>query len=107
VSHAQDMIFTLYGDYIIHRGGEARPGSLIELLSLLGLSGQAVRSTLSRMSQKGWLTSYRTCRYSFYSLTPRSRELLEEGARRIFQPRCDPWDGRWHLLTPSLRPNAT
>jgi hypothetical protein len=24
VSHAQDMIFTLYGDYIIHRGGEAR-----------------------------------------------------------------------------------
>jgi phenylacetic acid degradation operon negative regulatory protein len=102
VSHTQDMIFTLYGDYILHRGGEAWTGSLIELLSLFGLSEQAVRSTLSRMSQKGWLASRRTGRYSFYSLTPKCRELLEEGARRIFQPRCDPWDGRWHLLTYSI-----
>ncbi len=96
------MVFTLYGDYIRHRGGEAWTGSLIELLDLFGLSKQAVRSTLSRMSQKGWLKSRRTSRYSFYSLTPKCVELLEEGARRIFQPRCDPWDGRWHLLTYSI-----
>ncbi|NIS78895.1 MAG: phenylacetic acid degradation operon negative regulatory protein PaaX [Anaerolineales bacterium] len=102
MSHSQELIFTLYGDYIRHRGGEAWTGSLIELLGLFDLSGQAVRSTLSRMSQKGWLKSRRVSRFSFYSLTPKCINLLEEGARRIFQPRHDPWDGRWHLLIYSI-----
>jgi phenylacetic acid degradation operon negative regulatory protein len=102
MSHSQDLVFTLYGDYIRHRGGEAWTGSLIELLGLFGLSEQAVRSTLSRMSQKGWLKSRKVSRYSFYSQTPKFLELLEEGAQRIFQPRRDPWDGRWHLLTYSI-----
>jgi phenylacetic acid degradation operon negative regulatory protein len=102
VSHSQEMVFTLYGDYIRHRGGEAWTGNLIELLGLFGLSGQAVRSTLSRMSKKGWLESRRVGRHSFYSLTPKCLKLLEEGAQRIFRPRRDPWDGRWHLLTYSI-----
>jgi phenylacetic acid degradation operon negative regulatory protein len=96
------MVFTLYGDYIRHRGGKAWTGSLIELLGLLGLSGQAVRSTLSRMSRRGWLESHRVSRYSFYCLTPKCLRLLEEGAQRIFQPRHDPWDGRWHLVSYSI-----
>jgi phenylacetic acid degradation operon negative regulatory protein len=102
MSHSQDMIFTLYGDYLRYRGGEAWTGSLIELLGLFGLSGQAVRSTLSRMSQKGWLKSHRSGRHSFYAMTPKFINLLEEGAQRIFQPRHDLWDGRWHLLTYSI-----
>ena len=102
MSNSQDIIFTLYGDYIRHRGGEAWTGSLIELLGLLGLSEQAVRSTLSRMSQKGWLESRKVSRHSFYSQTPKFLKLLEEGAQRIFQPRSDPWDERWYLLTYSI-----
>jgi phenylacetic acid degradation operon negative regulatory protein len=54
------------------------------------------------MSRKGWLESRRIGRHSFYSQTPKCLQLLEEGARRIFQPRHDPWDGRWHLLTYSI-----
>jgi phenylacetic acid degradation operon negative regulatory protein len=102
MSHSQDMIFTLYGDYLRYRGGEAWTGSLIELLGLFGLSGQAVRSTLSRMSQKGWLKSHKSGRHSFYAMTPKCINLLEEGAQRIYQPRHDVWDGRWHLLTYSI-----
>jgi phenylacetic acid degradation operon negative regulatory protein len=102
MSQSQDLVFTFYGDYLRHRSGEAWTGNLIEFLGLFGLSGQAVRSTLSRMARKGWLKSRRTSRYSFYSLTPKSIELLEEGAQRIYQPRSDPWDGRWHLLTYSV-----
>jgi phenylacetic acid degradation operon negative regulatory protein len=102
MSQSQELIFTLYGEYIRPRGGEAWTGSLIEFLGLFGLSGQAVRSTLSRMTRKGWLKSRRYRRYSFYSLTPKCIELLEEGAQRIYQPRSDPWDGRWHLLTYSV-----
>jgi phenylacetic acid degradation operon negative regulatory protein len=96
------MIFDLYGGYIRHRGGEAWTGSLIELLGLFDLSGQAVRSTLSRMSQKGWLESRKSSRYSFYSMTPKCINLIEEGTQRIFQPRHDLWDGQWHLLTYSI-----
>jgi phenylacetic acid degradation operon negative regulatory protein len=102
MSNSQDMVFTLYGDYIRHRGGEAWTGSLIELMGLFGLSEQAVRSTLSRMSRKGWLKSSRVGRHSFYSQTPKFLELLEEGAQRIFHPRHDPWDGQWYLLTYSI-----
>jgi len=102
ISSSQEMLFTLYGDYIRHRGGEAWTGALIELLSPFGLSEQAVRSTLSRMSRDGWLESRKAGRHSFYSLTSKCLELLEEGAQRIFQPRHDPWDGRWHLLTYSI-----
>jgi phenylacetic acid degradation operon negative regulatory protein len=102
MSHSQDMIFTLYGDYLRKRGGEAWTGNLIELLGHFGISAQAVRSTLSRMSKKGWLHSHRVSRYSFYSLTPKCINLLEEGTRRIYQPRSEPWDGRWHLLIYSI-----
>lgn len=102
MSQSQELVFTLYGDYIRHRGGEAWTGSLIELLGHFGLSDQAVRSTLSRMARKGWLKSRRVSRYSFYSLTSKCIVLLEEGAQRIYQPRSDPWDGRWHLFTYSI-----
>jgi len=100
--HSLDMVFNLYGDYFRHRTGEGWTGSLIELLGLLGLSSQAVRSTLSRLSRKGWLQSRKAGRYSFYSLTPKCVQLLEEGEQRIFHPRSDPWDGRWHLLIYSI-----
>src|SRR5688572_3660712 len=55
VARPQSMMFTLFGDYIMHRGGEVWVGTLIKIAAEFGLSQQAVRSALSRMSQKGWL----------------------------------------------------
>jgi phenylacetic acid degradation operon negative regulatory protein len=95
----QDLIFTLYGDYIAPRGGEAWIGHIIELMAGLDTSAQAVRSTLSRMTRKGWLQSRREGRLSFYAITPKTEALLAEGTQRIYQPRHDPWDGRWYILT--------
>jgi phenylacetic acid degradation operon negative regulatory protein len=102
MSRTQEMVFTLHGDYIRCPGGEAWTSSLIELLGLFRVPGQAVRSPLSRLSRKGWLMSRKASRYSFYSQTHKYIKLLEEGVRRIFQPRHDPYGGRWHLLTYSI-----
>ncbi len=101
----QDLIFTLYGDYIAPRGGEAWIGNIITLMAGLDTSAQAVRSTLSRMTRKGWLNSRREGRHSFYTITPKTEALLIEGTRRIYEPRQDPWDERWYLLTYSIPEN--
>src|ERR1044072_6474595 len=98
----QSMMFTLYGAYVIHRGGEVWVGTLIQIAAEFGLSEQAVSSSLSRMSRNGWLRVRRIGNRGYYSLTPKSKRLLEEGAERIFVRRTGAWDGRWRVLTYSI-----
>jgi phenylacetic acid degradation operon negative regulatory protein len=102
MARPQSMMFTLFGDYIRRRGGEIWVGSLIQIASQFGLSQQAVRSSLSRMSQNGWLKVRRVGNRSYYGPTARTRRVLEEGERRIFATRAEPWDGRWRLLVYSI-----
>jgi phenylacetic acid degradation operon negative regulatory protein len=96
------MLFTLYGDYIYHVGGEIWVGSLIRLMQCFGISEQSVRSELVRMCRKGYLTVRRLGKRSYYSLSPRGQEIIEVGARRIFTYEHDNWDGRWTVLTYSI-----
>lgn len=98
----RNMMFTLYGDYIYHFGGEIWVGSLIRLMRCFGITEQAVRSELMRMCQKGYLTVRRSGKRSYYSLSPRGQEIIEAGARRIFNRRHAAWDGRWSVLTYSI-----
>lgn len=99
----QDLVFTLYGDFLLHRSGPVWVGSLIALLQPLGLSETNVRTVLSRMAAKGWLETEREGRRSYYALTGRGRRLLEEGETRIYRPRRDgAWDGEWTVLAYSI-----
>lgn len=103
ISRPQDLVFTLFGDFLLHRPGPVWVGSLIALLEPLGLSATNVRTVLSRMAGKGWLESERHGRRSYYSLTGRGRRLLEEGETRIYRPRGgEAWDGQWTLLAYSI-----
>jgi len=63
---------------------------------------RAARSTLSRMKRRGWLEARREGRRSTYRLTPKAHDLLEEGGRRLFGPRREPWDGTWTVIAFSL-----
>lgn len=99
----QDLIFTLYGDFLRQREEPVWVGALIALLEPLGLSATNVRTVLSRVAAKGWLAAEREGRRSYYRLTWRGRQLLEEGAARIYEPpRQDHWDGEWTLLAYSI-----
>lgn len=99
----QDLVFTLFGDYLLHRDGAVWVGTLIKLLRPLGLSAGATRTVLSRMASKGWLGAERVGRRSYYALTARGRRLLEAGEARIYRPpREEPWDGLWYLVAYSI-----
>jgi len=98
----QFLIFTILGEYVVQRGGTIWTSSLLHLMGLLGISERAVRSTLSRMTRKGWIVSQKRGRQSQYVITPRGRDLLEMGQQRIFEPVFTDWDGKWHLVVYSL-----
>jgi len=95
-------MLTLYGDYVLPKGGEIGIGSLVRLLSNFGLSEQAIRSAVSRMCRSGLLKAKRTSRKSYYSLTSEGHSLLTEGAQRIFQRKKSHWDGNWNIVTYSI-----
>lgn len=100
---SQDLVFTLYGDYLLRYEEPVWTGSLIELLGQLGLSSMAVRVVLSRMARKGWLAVERRGTRSYYGLAAKGRRLLEAGRERIYHPpRPGAWDGSWQLIAFSI-----
>lgn len=100
--HPRAAMLTLYGDYVLPRGGEIGIGSLVRLLSTFGLSDQAIRSAVSRMCRSGLLKVKRTNGKSYYSLTSEGHSLLTKGAQRIFQRKKSRWDGKWNIVTYSI-----
>jgi phenylacetic acid degradation operon negative regulatory protein len=102
VFHSRSAILTLYGDYLRQRSGEISIAGLIVLMGNFGLSGQAVRSAVSRMCRSGFLKVRRLRNGSYYSLTVSGYELLNKGTERIFQRKYDKWDGSWSIVTYSV-----
>jgi phenylacetic acid degradation operon negative regulatory protein len=99
----QDLVWTLYGEFLLHDTGPVWVGSLIRLLEPLGVSAGHVRTVLSRMAAKGWLEARRSGGRAYYALTRRGQRLLEEGEARIYRPtRAAEWDGKWTLLAYSI-----
>lgn len=98
----QFLIFTLFGEFIIPRGGSIWTGSLLALLDRLDVGERAARLALSRMARKGWLSTRKEGRRSQYSLTPRGWSLLVQGGQRIFEPPTREWDGMWQIVVFSL-----
>jgi phenylacetic acid degradation operon negative regulatory protein len=99
----QDFVFTLMGDYLLHRPGEVWVGSLIQLLGGLGWTPAATRTVLSRMTRKGWLRASGNGRRGWYGLSEQGRALLQEGEARIYHPpRGQAWDGWWQLVAYSI-----
>lgn len=95
----RSLLFTLYGDYVHPLGQHEVPVSaLVRAAGELGVSGNALRSALSRMTREGWLEAERRV----YSLSPRGRQLIEEGVARIYGGHRPDWDGRWLLVAYSL-----
>ncbi|RLC59083.1 MAG: phenylacetic acid degradation operon negative regulatory protein PaaX [Chloroflexota bacterium] len=100
--HPHTFIFSLYGHYVLPRGGEIWIGSLIRALAALDFSAGAVRALVSRMQRKGFLQSRRVGRLSFYRLTDLGLQEVHRGGERAFAPPTAEWDGRWTVVTYSI-----
>lgn len=97
-NNTQSMIFTIYGDYIRHYGNKIWIGSLIKLLKEFGHNEQAVRVAISRMLKQGWVKSEKQGHKSYYYMTPRGVQRIEETAKKIVKLNPECWDGQWRIL---------
>jgi phenylacetic acid degradation operon negative regulatory protein len=92
------MIFTIYGDYIRNYGNKIWIGSLIRLLKEFGHNEQGVRVAVSRMVKQGWIQSEKQGNKSYYFLTDRGVQRMDEAANRIYKMKPNEWDGKWRIL---------
>lgn len=96
----QSLMFSFLGIYVLGRDVAVYSGSAIDVFARLGVSEEAVRSTLARMTKRDLLTRHRRGRRAYFGLTPRAVQVLEDGRRRV---RDTPavnrdWDGTWTLV---------
>lgn len=104
VTRPNSFIYTLFGDFVRRdpsSNDELWVGALIRLMGEFGLSEQAVRQAVSRMSRQGWLVATRRGNRSYYAMTERGRKRVEAISPRIYGPVVE-WDGRWRILTYSI-----
>jgi phenylacetic acid degradation operon negative regulatory protein len=96
------LIVTIYGLYAREAGGWLSVASLIRLMAGLGADEPAVRSSISRLKQRGVLESRRADGAAGYALSGRGQAILAEGDHRIFgRPRASLSDG-WLLAVFSV-----
>jgi len=101
-SHANLLILTLYGDTICPYGSTVWLGSLIKLLSPLGISERLVRTAVYRLSEQNVLKSQQQGRRSYYTLTPRGLRQFDSAAKRIYAAGPPAWDGKWQMVFTNL-----
>jgi len=100
----QALLLTFFGRHVLGRDMLVATSSVLDVLSRVGVSEHATRSTLSRMARRGLLQRTRRGRNVYVGLTPRSREILRDGESRIWRIGAvnTHWDGTWTLLGFSL-----
>ena len=89
---------------MLPNGDSAWTQTLVRTLGLFDVEAKAARQAISRLSNKGWVTSERVGRRSRWSLTPWATSLLQRGAARIYaHGEVDrDWDGQWLVLLASV-----
>jgi phenylacetic acid degradation operon negative regulatory protein len=98
----RQLIVTLYGLYARDEHNWLSVAALVRLMSELGVDGQAVRSSVSRLKRRDTLRSLPVAGSAGYSLSPAALEVLREGDARIFHtPRASLADG-WVLVVFSV-----
>jgi phenylacetic acid degradation operon negative regulatory protein len=100
----QSVMLSFLGLYLRGRDVAVSMGTLIDVFRRVGVGEEAVRSTVTRMAHKDLLARHPRGRQVYVGLTSRSRAVLEEGHRRIWEQGATnrSWDGTWTVVAFSL-----
>ncbi len=96
--NAGSLIISVFGDAVLPRGGRIGLGSLIQLLTPLGVSDRLIRTSIFRLVKEEWMYSEAIGRRADYMLTPAGLRRFEESARQIYAAESPAWDHRWRLI---------
>jgi phenylacetic acid degradation operon negative regulatory protein len=96
----QSLMFSFLGVYVLGRDTAVYSGSVIEVFARLGVTEEAVRSTLTRMVKRNLLARHRRGRRMYFGLTDHAAGVLEDGRRRVWETGAvnRDWDGTWTLV---------
>ena len=99
-ANPQHLIVTLFGDYWFGRKEHLPSSALVALAGEFDITSTSARAALSRLARRGLLDSSRVGRRTYYGLTPRAAEVLNQGLHRIMTFGLDhgPWDGSWVVV---------
>ena len=101
---ARSLLLTVLGEFVLPRPEPVWTQTLIDVLAELGVEQKSARQALARTAAEGLLASDRSGRRVRWSLSSSGRQLLTDGAARIygFGTRTVAWDGRWLVLLVSV-----
>jgi phenylacetic acid degradation operon negative regulatory protein len=95
---AGSLIITTYGDIMHPRGGNVWLGSLMKLLTPMGVSERLVRTSVYRLVQDGWLQTEKVGRCSYYSVTGAGLRRFQQAFEHVYALGTDDWNGSWCLV---------
>ena len=100
----QSLMLSFLGVHVLNRGVAVFSGSVIDVFARVGVSEEAVRSTLTRMVKRDLLARHRVGRRMYFGLTARSAGVLEDGEHRVWRGGAvdGDWDGTWTMVGFSL-----
>lgn len=100
----QSLMLTFFGIHVLGRDVAVSSGSVIDALGRVGVTEEAVRSTLTRMVGRGLLERHRQGRKMYFTLTSRAVSVLQDGHDRVWRRGAAnlDWDGQWTLVGFSL-----
>jgi phenylacetic acid degradation operon negative regulatory protein len=99
-ANPQHLIVTLLGDYWWGRHEHLPSAGLVALAGEFDITATSSRAALSRLARRGLLDSSRQGRRTYYGLTARAEQVLDEGLHRImaFGLEDRPWSGSWVVV---------
>jgi phenylacetic acid degradation operon negative regulatory protein len=98
---ARSLLLTVLGEFALPAGEPPWTATLLHVTGGLGVEEKSARQALTRLAAGGWIAAQRAGRRARWRLTGSGRELLADGAARIyaFGRGRESWDGRWLVLT--------
>ncbi|WP_257980225.1 PaaX family transcriptional regulator C-terminal domain-containing protein [Streptomyces sp. CB02959] len=100
----QSLMLSFFGIHALGRDVALASAGVIDAFARVQVSEEAVRSTLTRMVNRGLLARHRRGRRMYFGLTERATTVLTDGQDRIWRTGAvnREWDGSWTLVGFSL-----